>query len=187
MALLMPPARPGHEMLVEQNARLAAAAGASDAEVDSVRKAMRRLFDVIRSDSDSMTAASQVRAIYKKQGLTEEALEARVEANTMPWWRDFARYDPRARLEKIIAPALVLFGAKDLGVPPMQNADAMRSALAASSSDTVTIRVMDELNHWLQPAETGRPNEIAQIETTIAPRVLNELTDWIRSQVSTDE
>lgn len=187
LVLLMPPSRLGHEMLVAQNARFAAAAGASDAEVDSVRQETRRLFDVIRSDLDSAAAAAQVRSILKEQGFTGEALKARIEANTMPWWRDFARYDPRPRLEQIDVPTLALFGAKDLGVPPAQNAQAMRSALAASPSDDAAIQVLDGLNHWLQPAESGLPNEIAQIETTIAPALLSEVTDWIRGHTSTDE
>jgi pimeloyl-ACP methyl ester carboxylesterase len=187
LVLLMPPSQPGHEMLVAQNARLAEAAGASDAEVDSIRQEMHRLFDVIRSDLDSVAVAAQVRSILKQQGVANGALEARVEANTTPWWRDFARHDPRPRLEKIGVPTLALFGSKDLFVPPEQNAKAMRAALAASPSDDAAVQVLDGLNHWLQPAETGLPREIAQIEMTIAPALLSDLADWIQGQTSADE
>ena len=187
LVILMPPSQPGHEMLVAQNARLTAASGASGAEVDSVRQATRRRFDVIRSDLDSTAAAAQVRSTLTEQGFTGEALEARVEANTMPWWRDFVRHDPRPRLEKIDVPTLAFFGSKDLFVPPEQNAEVLRAALTASPSDDAAVRVLDGLNHWLQPAETGRSDEIAQIETTIAPMLLSDLTDWIRKQVSPDE
>lgn len=187
LVLLMPPSRSGHKMLVAQNVRLAAANGASEAEVDSVRQRMRRFFDVIRSDTDSAAAASQVRSLLKQQGATGEALEAQVEANTMPWFRDFARSDPRPALQKVDEPTLALFGTKDLFVPPAPHAEAMRSALAASPSDDATVRVLDGLNHWMQPSETGQPSEIAQTETTIAPTVLRELTEWIRDHVAAEE
>ena len=187
LVLLMPPSRPGHEMLVAQNVRLTTATGASEAEVDSVRQRVRRLFDVIRSDTDSAAAASQVRSLLKQQGATGDALEAQVEANTMPWFRDFARYDPRPALQTIDVPTLALFGANDLFVPPTPHAETMRSALAASPSDDATVRVLDGLNHWMQPSKTGQPSEIAQIETTIAPTVLRELTGWMRRQVFSNE
>ena len=51
----------------------------------------------------------------------------------------------------------------------------------------VTVRVLDGLNHWMQLATTGRPNEISQIETTIAPELMDVLTDWIQTRTSAGE
>ena len=123
LALLMPPSVPGHKVLAQQNARMLTATGASKAVVDSVRKSSHRLFDAIRADTDSVTAAVRVRSFYEERGFSGEELEKRVEANTMPWWRDFARYDPRPTLRKIDVPTLAIFGTNDLAVPPEQNAD----------------------------------------------------------------
>ena len=187
LALLMPPSLPGHEVLVEQNVRLRIGADVSTAEVDSTRKVHRRLFDAIRADTDSATAAMRVRSILKNWGFSGNELEKRIEANTMPWWRDFVRYDPRPTLRKVDVPTLAVFGTKDLAVPPEQNAAPLRSALEKSPSEDVTVRVLDGLNHWMQPATTGRPNEISQIETTIAPELLDMLTDWIQTRTSAGE
>ena len=187
LALLVPPSLPGHEVLVEQNVRLRTGVDAPAAERDSIRGAMRRLFDAVRADTDSATAAARVRSILEEGGFSGEELETRVEANTMPWWRDFTRYDPRPTLRKVDVPTLVIFGTKDLAVSSEQNAEPMRSALEESPSSDVTVRVIDGLNHWLQPAITGRQNEISQIETTIAPKVLNILTGWIQARTSAGE
>jgi pimeloyl-ACP methyl ester carboxylesterase len=188
LALLMPPAgRPGHEILVGQEARLQAAAGASQAEVDSARVRARRIFDVVRADTDSATTAARLRAVYEARGVKDEDLVARIEPNTMPWFRDLARYDPLPLLREVEAPVFVLFGTKDLMVPPEQHASSVRTALAARSKGDATVRVLDGLNHWMQPAETGRPSEISQIETTVAPALIDELVGWIQSRTAAGE
>ena len=63
----------------------------------------------------------------------------------------------------------------------------MRSALKKSPNDDVTVRVLDGLSHWMQPATTGGPSEISRIETTIAPKVLDVLTGWIQARTSAGE
>lgn len=187
LVLLLSPGRPGHEVLVEQTPRLAAAAGAPEAEVDSLRSTAHRIFDVLRADADSAVVASRLRSILERQGATGQLLQTQVEANTMPWFRDFARHDPRPLLRKVDVPVLALFGTKDLFVPPGQNAPPVRAALAESPSGDTTLRVLDGLNHWMQPAETGLTGEIAQIETTIAPALLERITHWIRTHTPPGE
>ena len=135
------------------------AAGASQAEVDSARVRARRIFDVVRADTDSATTAARLRAVYEARGVKGEDLVARIEPNTMPWFRDLARYDPLPLFREVEAPVFVLFGTKDLMVPPEQHASSVRTALAARSKGDATVRVLDGLNHWMQPAETGRPSE----------------------------
>ena len=163
------------------------AAGASQAEVDSARVRARRIFDVVRADTDSATTAARLRAVYEARGVKDEDLVARIEPNTMPWFRDLARYDPLPLFREVEAPVFVLFGTKDLMVPPEQHASSVRTALAARSKGDATVRVLDGLNHWMQPAETGRPSEISQIETTVAPALIDELVGWIQSRTAAGE
>jgi pimeloyl-ACP methyl ester carboxylesterase len=183
LALLSPPSLPGHEVLSQQKARIADVAGASPAEVDSIRKQSRRIFEILRSDRDSAGVASQLRPILREGGARDDRLQLRVEANTSPWFRDFARFDPRPSLRQADVPTLALFGERDVLVPPQQNADPMRAALADSPSERMSVRVLEGLNHWMQPAKTGRSSEVAEIEMTIAPEVLEQLTMWIRDSV----
>lgn len=183
LALLGPLSLPGHQVLSRQRARIADAAGASPADVDSIRKQSRRVFEILRSDRDSADVASQLRPILKDGGAQNDRLQLKVEANTSPWFRDFARYDPRPALRQVEVPILVLFGGEDLAVPPQQNAPPMRAALADNQSNRVSVRVLEGLNHRMQPAETERASETAETKTTIAPEVLEQLTKWIRDSV----
>ena len=187
LALLMPPSRPGHKVLAGQKARLAAARGAPEAAVDSVRRSARRFFDAIRTSADSAEAASRLRSIYAGRGFEGAQLEQRVAANTSPWFRDFMQYDPVPTLRAVDTPVLAVFGTKDLFVPPERNAAAMRSALEESGAGSTTVRVIEGLNHWMQPAESGLTTEISEIETTVAPELLSLLTDWMQKHTSVEE
>jgi len=66
-----------------------------------------------------------------------------IEANTAPWFRDFARHDPRPAPRQVDVPILALFGERDLLVPPQQNAAPMRAALADSPSDRVSVHALE--------------------------------------------
>ncbi|WP_158705181.1 alpha/beta hydrolase family protein [Salinibacter altiplanensis] len=186
LALLAPPSLPGHQVLSRQRARIADASGASPADVDSIRKQSRQVFEIIRSDRDSADVASQLRPILQEGSARQEGstrsdrLQLKVEANTSPWFRDFARHDPRPALRQVDVPILALFGGRDLLVPPQQNAGPMRAALADSLPDRVSVRVLEELNHRMQPVKTEQSSEVREIETTVAPKVLKQLTRWIR-------
>jgi pimeloyl-ACP methyl ester carboxylesterase len=183
LVLLAPPSLPGHQVLSRQRARIADVSGASPAEVDSIRRQSRQVFEIIRSDQDSADVASQLRPILQEGDARNDRLQLKVVANTSPWFRDFARYDPRPALRQVDVPVLALFGGRDLGVPPQQNAVPMRSALTESPSDRVSVRVLEELNHRMQPVKTEQSSEVREIETTVAPEVLEQLTKWIRENV----
>ncbi|MCS3703732.1 alpha/beta hydrolase family protein [Salinibacter ruber] len=110
LGLLAPLSLPGHQVLSQQRARIADAAGASAAEVDSIRKQSRRVFEILRSDRDSADVASQLQPILREGGAQNDRLQLKIEANTSPWFRDFARYDPRPALQQVEVPVLAFFG-----------------------------------------------------------------------------
>lgn len=91
-----------------------------------------------------------------------------------------AAYDPAPALSALAVPVLAFYGDKDLQVPPSQNEPAMRRLLAGKPD--VTIRTFAGLNHLMQPATTGAPDEYGAIETTIAPEVLDLVTDWMKGR-----
>jgi hypothetical protein len=184
LVLMAGPSVPGHEVLVEQSARIAAAQGAPTSAVDSIRRIQRRALDAIRTAPDSATAASQLQAILNEQGASQEQIQSQIEQSTSPWFWYFIRHDPKPALRQVDVPVLALYGSKDLQVLPDQNAAPMRSALVESPSDAVTVRILDGLNHLFQPADTGLPSEYAQIETTMAPDALDAVTEWIRAHTS---
>ncbi|PSQ80041.1 MAG: hypothetical protein BRD41_06035 [Bacteroidetes bacterium QS_1_63_11] len=186
LVLMAGPSVPGHEILVEQGVRIASAQGVSGSMIDSVRSFQRRLLKAVRTASDSTEIAEQVRSMLEKQGVPEGSAQSRIEKVTSPWVRFFVRYDPAPMLRQVDVPVLALYGSKDLQVPPDQNADPMRATLRSSSSDDVTVRVLDGLNHLFQPAETGLPSQYAQIDTTMAPKALATVATWIRARTPVD-
>ena len=187
LVLMAGPSVPGADIIVEQSALIAAAQGAPDAAVDSIRAVQRRTLEAISTAPDSAAAAERLRAILTEQGATDEQIQSQIQQTTAPWFTYFVRHDPAPALRQIDVPTLALYGSKDLQVPPAQNADPMRTALAEAPSDDATVRVLDGLNHLFQPADTGSPAEYAQIETTMAPEALQVVTDWIQARTSAGE
>jgi hypothetical protein len=187
LVLMAGPSVPASELLVAQSTAIAAAQGASEVAVDSIREVQHRTLEALRTAPDSATAAARLRTILNEQGATDEQIRLQIEQSTTPWFRYFIRYDPVPALQQLDVPVLALYGGKDLQVPPAQNAGPMRTALEASPSGDVTVRVLDGLNHLFQPADTGAPNEYAQIETTMAPAALQAVTVWIQARTSAQE
>ena len=177
LVLLMPPATPTGPALVEQNVELAAASGAPPPVVESVRSMMDRVVAAAGSDADSVAVAAEIRSAFADSGLSGDALDASVRAHTSLLFRDIARYDPGPALRAVEMPTLAVLGSLDLFVPD-ENEDALRASLG----DRGTVHVAEGVNHWLQPATTGLPDEIARIEETVAPAVLSVITEWIVGQ-----
>jgi pimeloyl-ACP methyl ester carboxylesterase len=88
-------------------------------------------------------------------------------------------HDPSDTLARLNCPVLVLFGEKDVQVPPEGNADAVRRALAAGGNADSRVEVLANLNHFFQNATTGAPSEYGEIEQTIDPLVLDIIAAWI--------
>jgi pimeloyl-ACP methyl ester carboxylesterase len=201
VVLLAGPAVPGAEILAEQARLIGVASGISEAGAEAWSAAYMRALDLLtavpldapvppdtaEAFKDALRAAALLlpdadRAIL---GVTGERLEATLDALLAtvqtPWFRRFLVYDPQPALRALDVPTLALFGAKDLQVPPEQNAGPMRTALAASASPRHEVIVFEHLNHLFQTAETGGIQEYARIEETMSPVVLTAVADWIRS------
>ncbi|MDT0630591.1 alpha/beta hydrolase family protein [Rubrivirga litoralis] len=182
LVLLAAPATPIGDALAEQTPRLVAATGAPASEVDAARSVMAEVVAAARSDADSADAARRVRAAFAGAGWSGEALDGAVRAHTSRPYRDFVRYDPAPALRAVRVPTLAVVGSADLFTPPDANEPALRDALGSRG----TVVVVDGVNHWLQPATTGLPDEIGRTETTVAPAVLDLLTEWITAQATAE-
>lgn len=179
LILVGAPAVDGREVLIAQSSRIAQVRGASEEDVDSVRALQERLFTAVFEESDSASIARRVRDLLEKRGLGAEAIENQIREFTRPWLRHFLTHEPAGVLEVLDLPVRAYYGARDLQVTPAQNAPLMRELLGAGDRADRTVRVLEGLNHLLQPAETGLPSEYRSIETTIAPEALAEITDAV--------
>ena len=88
-------------------------------------------------------------------------------------------YDPLPALRELDCPVLAINGEKDTQVPSQENLEAIRRALTEGGNADFDIVELPGLNHLLQTADTGSPNEYASIEETMSPRALQAMTDWI--------
>ena len=73
----------------------------------------------------------------------------------------------------------MLNGSLDVQVPARENLAAAREAL--KNNPQATIIELPGMNHLLQDAKTGAPNEYGDIEETVSPAALEVITDWLSS------
>ncbi|MBM4116755.1 alpha/beta hydrolase [bacterium] len=194
VVMLAGPGVPGGEVLRLQSARILAASGATEAEIQAQSEAMAAMLALIEAEADSAAlrakieelAAAQVAALPDSLRPTGEEVESQLEqqlaAMNQPWFRYFITYDPRPALRQLRVPVLALIGEHDLQVPPDQNLPAIEQALREGGNRDAEVRELPGLNHLFQPSETGNPAEYATIETTFAPAALAALSDWLRAR-----
>ncbi|MBS3792723.1 alpha/beta hydrolase [Candidatus Bipolaricaulota bacterium] len=92
-------------------------------------------------------------------------------------------YDPSTTLKSLRCPVLVIFGGKDVQVPPEGNAKAIRDALAESESEDYRVEIIPDLNHLMQTSTTGSPEEYGKIEETVSPILLEVIGDWTQERL----
>lgn len=174
----------GDKLFVLQSAMTAKTYGAPDDYI-----ARRRLFDqalydaIIAAPSDAI-ALDRAKAIVAK-GVADKVIDSN-EADTLPqddarpWERYFLAYDPAPTLASLKVPVLVLNGSLDVQVPAREDLVAAREAL--KSNPRATVIELPGMNHLLQDAKTGSPNEYDGIEETMSPAALEIICDWVRMQ-----
>jgi uncharacterized protein len=89
--------------------------------------------------------------------------------------------DPLQYLKQVHVPVLALVGSLDRIVPAGPYVDAMRPVLKTIPGSEV--RVLPGLNHVMQTARTGSPQEFGTIEQTMAPLALETIDVWITRRV----
>lgn len=111
--------------------------------------------------------------------MTPKRIEQGILLVSTPWFRSLVRERPSEYLERLDIPVLALFGGKDLQVAPHANAAALRNALDAAPTDRYTVRVLPDLNHLFQHAQTGAIAEYGDLQETFAEEALDLIVEWI--------
>jgi len=176
------PAIRGDHLFVLQSAMTAKAYGAPDEYIARRKLFDQRLYDAIIAAPSAQAARKRADALVA-QGVKDKTVDPNEAKNlatdvTSPWERYFLAYDPAPALRKLTVPILALNGSLDLQVPAKENLAAMRQALAHNPHATIV--EMPGMNHLLQDAKTGAPNEYNDIEETMSPRALNLICDWVK-------
>jgi uncharacterized protein len=182
LVLLAAPAITGEEVLVGQHRAIAAASGASPAELDAAEKLDRKLYACFWETSDPVMLEQKLRAVLTEAGLARLDQGPTLAALNTAWMRAFVVYDPIPVLQRTKVPVLALNGSLDLQVLAAQNLPPLRAALGPDGATRATVREVAGVNHLFQHAETGSPEEYGAITETMAPEVLSEVSAWIAGQ-----
>lgn len=154
------------------------------------------IYAIIKADTNHATVARKLKTHYadainnmdfflkqdfKKYKISTDssAIEALFPLLLSKYFRNFLTHDPASTFTRLTHPVLVLTGSKDLVVSPDENVAALEAALKKANHPDYTISIMPELNHILQKAEKGLPEEYAHIEHTISDTALVTLTKWL--------
>lgn len=125
-------------------------------------------------------------------GLTGEALDEEIkyfyiEYFARPAFKEFWEGpNPEDYLKQVHCPVLSIGGTLDLNVPGPASVAAIDQIIKDAGNTEVTSKLIPGLNHMLQPAKTGLPEEVDSIEMTIAPEVLLLMKDFIQKQAKRD-
>jgi len=184
----------GDKLLLLQQKLIGKVSGVSDEDLLKSELTNRKVFDIV-NQSNSLEQLKTDLTNYLKQTLKEDPnaekpegmsdddlVKLQVNQIANPWMHYFIKYDPASTLEKVKCPVLALNGEKDLQVPPKENLEAIKKALAKGGNKKVTTKELPNLNHLFQECKTGSPNEYATIEQTFSPTALTEILKWIQVQ-----
>ena len=172
---------PGDEIMVMQARLIAKAMGVSEKELDKQKDLQKRLFAIMKTETDPKKAGTAMREAIKQMsselspeerkavGDVDSFAETQSKMLESPWFRFFLSFDPRPTLEKVRCPVLALNGEKDLQVPPKEDLAEIAKALKKGGNTRVTTKELPGLNHLFQTCKTGAVSEYGEIEETIAP------------------
>ena len=185
----------GQEVLQSQSKKIAELQGTTKEGIAFNHQLTSIAYDALHSETEmdkQKAAITLALENYKKQLEADQSPFAVYVNNivikqltsqlTNPWLYAFITLDPKAYLEKVTCPVLVLNGTKDVQVLPEINLPAIKKHLETAKNNDVTVREIEGLNHLFQTAKTGNINEYAKIEETFSPVALKLISDWIHAR-----
>jgi pimeloyl-ACP methyl ester carboxylesterase len=185
---------PGDVIVEKQIAGLLQAAGTDQAAIDAAIRNQRRVYEVIKTETDPNLAKEKIRKIIQEsvEALSEQqkkalqssdaAADIQAQGAASKWFRFFITHDPKTVLRQVKCPVLAINGELDKQVPPKDNLPAIEQALREGGNPHFVVKELPGLNHLFQTAQTGNIDEYARIEETIAPLALETVAQWIQAQ-----
>lgn len=182
LVLLAGPSVDGATIIISQGRAIAAANGATPAELDVAEAQQRAAFACLDDPDAALDGVDAcLRQALASQGVTEPDLSPLLAQLESPWMRWFLTYDPAPVLRRTQIPVLALNGSLDLQVLASLNVPVMQAAFEEAGNARASVSELPGLNHLFQHAVTGSPSEYGLIPETLAPEVLEQIADWIGS------
>lgn len=190
----------GIDILLEQSKLILEAEGMTQKDIDDNTELLKSAYNSLKTNSgwdevkakikksiedryETMTD-EQKSSIKDKDEYIKTMADLQEKQFQSPWMKYFLDYNPIPALEKVTCPVLLLFGEKDLQVPPKQNKEPMEYALNKGGNKDYKAVVLPNANHLFQSATTGSPEEYAKLPKEFVPGFLDTMTNWIVERVS---
>ena len=175
VVLIAGPSVSGADILTEQSRQIVLASGGTEAQAAATEAIQARFMLAVLNNKDD-AAAAEAAILSVSAEIGQPAAQAAPAARQMSsaWYRYFTAYDPAADIRALTVPMLAIYAERDRNVPAEQNAPHLRTL-----KPDAEVVVLPGLNHLMQHAETGLPNEYATITETLAPEAIATVTDWI--------
>jgi pimeloyl-ACP methyl ester carboxylesterase len=201
LILIAPPILPGSEILSSQIDRIAELQGVSKEDRTAANSLQRELQQIaLKYPANDEAALSDVRKAIverweslgqlskavagtgettrKKQLI--EAISTQFKGLQSPWMRHFLAYDPAANWVLFDCPVLAIWGEKDTQVLFEANRTKLQDIITHNLNLQADLVVLPGLNHLLQKADTGLPEEYDRIDQAIEPLALKLFSDWLK-------
>ena len=185
------PGIPISEMMHLQRNMIFKGQGMSAEEIEKQKKLFVEV-DKIVTENSEVEKTKKLKSLFTDYAHENEYSEIEtkqyvdVQMATMngDWYKSFVSITPDDYLKKVRCSVLVLAGGKDVQVPMNENVDGIAKSLEKSKPRFLRKRILvynkySNLNHLMQPAESGMPEEYGKIETTIDRGVLFAISDFI--------
>ena len=177
------PAQSGTEVLLYQNRKLLAPALTPDV-LDKYIEALAETFRYVSTAEKpiSQTEAENFVSAIGAASTLPDGLKANLQAiltSVTPWMRQFLSLDPAPYIKDITVPVCAAIGALDMQVPGEATVRVLNERQGIHPTDA--IRLYPGLNHMLQHASTGMPDEYGRISETISEDVLRDISAFIQS------
>jgi hypothetical protein len=203
LILLAPPAFAGSEILATQIDRISELQGVDASTRQASIKLQRTLQSLaLEPESDEAQTMSRARQAVLEQwdalqgmsealpGESEDARRQRVVDQILaqfkglqtPWMRYFLAFDPTSAWLVMRAPTLAIWGDKDVQVIAGPNRERLFDVASRNPRLKGDLVVLPGLNHLMQRAETGLPDEYDRIVDTVDSSAFDVIREWMRQQ-----
>jgi len=188
--------RTGEEVILAQTELMQRKYGVEPELIEVTRTTLKDVFQALRTEPNAGVALEQMRAVLDERAAAmpeggrqmfegvRNMLLPQLRMYTTAWFRFFLDYDPAPDLRGLRVPLLAVTGELDVQAPPRENLQRIQAAARAEGNQHVTVRELTGLNHLLQTAKTGLPDEYSTIEETFAPTALELIAQWIQKSVA---
>lgn len=199
LVLVGAPSVKGAEILLSQNAAMDEFA-TGQPQSQAKRAALEELIRLATAPGSTSDIRARIESYCRSnasvlfpQAMTDEMKEQGIKLMTEqlsnPWMRHFLSYDPAPLLDVAsgegshpLPPTMAIYGGMDKQVLHEVNMSKMKSLLGTETGNTANkVVYLPEVNHIMQPAEFGTPDEYAFLNRTVATELMEIVCSFLDS------